>query len=51
MFMSGADINIQNKHGYIGYLEIVQLLVDNNADINIRNYYGSTALSYGNYLK
>ena len=32
-----------------GYLDIVKLLVDNNAEINARNNNGSDAVSKGNY--
>ena len=32
-----------------GYLDIVKLLVDNNAEINARNSYGDNAVSRGNY--
>lgn len=50
-FFSGADINIQNKRGdtplhlssYRGYIEIVTLLQQVHANLDIKNEKGRTA--------
>jgi ankyrin repeat protein len=34
-----------------GHSNIVKLLIDNKADVNVRNNYGNNAVSIGIYLK
>ena len=57
--MRGAKVNITDNDGYTalmaatgkGYERLVVFLVDNGADINIRNHYDKTAIDLADGLE